>query len=49
MKYIKKAGEVLVVMGAACVALVLYVVGVIISLLPYALAIYFFMWLFGAL
>lgn len=48
-KMLDKSCAVLIILGAASVALVLYMLGVIISLLPYALAIYFFMWLFGAL
>lgn len=48
-KMLDKACAVLIILGSASVALVLYMMGMIISLLPYALAIYFFMWLFGAL
>ena len=48
-KMLDRVCAVLIILGSASVALVLYMMGMIISLLPYALAIYFFMWLFGAL
>ena len=48
-KMLDKSCAVLIILGSAGVSTVLYMLGVIISLLPYALAIYFFMWLFGAL
>lgn len=49
MKYLNKAGEVLLILGAAALGLLAYMVAVIVSLSPYALALYFFLWLFGAI